>query len=78
MGDLMGWMDAILDAGHAHGVVRTDVPRALLAHLLFGAGEALDCWTLEELSSGVDPTDPAVMDAVVDRYVDTFRRLVAP
>lgn len=78
MADVMGWMDAILDVGEAAGEVRTDVPRALLVHLLFGVGEALDRWCLDEIMAVGDPLDPALMDRLIARYVDTMRRLVAP
>jgi len=65
---------ALLLRGQAVGAVRTDLPVALLAHLLMGLGEALDRWML----SRVDQLGPADLAAVPDQYVDLFARLVAP
>lgn len=64
----------LLRRGQAVGAVRTDLPVALLAHLLTGLGEAMDRWLLTRL----DQLDPAELAGLPDQYIDLFARLAAP
>jgi AcrR family transcriptional regulator len=64
----------------AHGMkleeVRTDLPPALLAGVLFAMGEAMDRWMFEALATG--ELDLAESDDLAPRMVDLFRRVARP
>lgn len=72
---LLGPVDALIAVGQGVGAARTDVEPALLGPLVNGALAALDRHYLPALMPDLEP---ARVEAALDRYVDTLRRLLTP
>lgn len=69
-----GWMDGLVARGRVLGVIRDDLPAALLAQLGIAIDTVLDHWYVERFET----YEPAAVDAMVAVYVDLFRRLWEP
>lgn len=73
MARVAGWFDGVLRRGQDLGLVRDDLPRDLMVHLLMAADMALDQYVLARHES----MTAAELEAVPALYLDIFRRLVA-
>lgn len=68
---------ALLQRGQQLGVVRTDLPFALLLGLVGGVDEAFDTWLLAAWAAAGATADPPVETAVAT-VVDLLQRLLQP
>lgn len=68
------WIGKILVRGQELGSVRSDLPRAFLVEVCMGMGEAGDRWLAEHWEALASSRREAVMDG----YMNLFRRLLEP
>lgn len=66
------WFDAVLARGQDLGLVRTDMPRDLMVHLMMSVDMVLDQYVLAR----VEAMTAAELEAVPAMYLDLFRRIV--
>ncbi|MCB9739190.1 MAG: TetR/AcrR family transcriptional regulator [Deltaproteobacteria bacterium] len=69
-----GWIDGFVARGVELGVIRSDLPAALLARIGIALDTVLDHWYVSKFEA----YDPAEVDAMVAVYVDLFRRVWEP
>ncbi|HYF63756.1 MAG TPA: helix-turn-helix domain-containing protein [Herpetosiphonaceae bacterium] len=67
------WTAAILGRGQELGVVRGDLPFAMLASMALALGEAGDRWLLEHW----EEFSPAELERLAAGQIDIFRRMLA-
>ncbi len=63
----------LIQAGQAQGEVRTDLPLELIVGVMFGMGEAVDRWWIENLETIGDDTDRWARE-----LIGLFRRVAEP
>lgn len=68
------WVQRVLEAGRNAGSVRTDLPVALQAQLLFAVLRALDEWSVREL----DSIPPEQLPGIVAAQKGVLRRMLEP
>ena len=64
----------VIGRGQALGIVRTDLPADLLLALVMAVDDVHDQWLLQQWPN----TDTTALEALVQRMVDVWRRLLEP
>ena len=67
-------MAALIEQGQTAGVIRRDLPDALLTGLFTAVDDAFDRWFTTHLSD----LDAEQIETFLDRLIDTMQRLLAP
>jgi AcrR family transcriptional regulator len=69
-----GWIQNLVERGQELGVVRTDLPSALLVEATLGLGEAVDRWFMKHW----DDFDERERVRLASEQLQLFRRLLSP
>jgi hypothetical protein len=64
----------VIGRGQALGIVRTDLPADLLLALVMAVDDVHDQWLLQQWPN----RDSMALEALVQRMVDVWRRLLEP
>lgn len=73
-GRLRRWMVDVATRGQALGVVRRDLPVALVAEVCLGIGAAVDAWTVSHL----DAFPPEALATLNAKVIEMFRLVSLP